>query len=179
MALAGVWRTEIPEEPEWVTWEHRSLGNTHCEYCSSLDGCWFSILAAPTWPLHLLCRCVVLPLPYSKVVSAATASSDYSKYNPYLFNVTGAYEHGKEKMLNSWGYTADDSVWLQKEIELQGIEKYIAGEYTLGKLDGYGQRINIRIKIPRKVGGGTASFVSGWLVHPGGHITLTTPWGGK
>ena len=33
-----------------------------------------------------------------------------------------------------WGYNIEDSEWLKAEIERQGREKYIAGEYKLGKL---------------------------------------------
>lgn len=60
-----------------------------------------------------------------------------------------------------------------------GWEKYIAGEYTLGKLNENGQRINIRVEIPRKDKEGTVSFITGWMVYPNGYIQLTTPYGGK
>ena len=35
------------------------------------------------------------------------------------------YDHNKEKLFNSWGYTIDDSKWLQNEIEKQALQKYI------------------------------------------------------
>lgn len=64
-------------------------------------------------------------------------------------------------------------------MERQAREKYIAGEYSLGKLNLYGQRINIVIEIPRKNGLGTVTFVSGWMVEPGEKLKLNTPYGGK
>ncbi|MFQ9950830.1 MAG: hypothetical protein ACLRV9_00720 [Clostridium sp.] len=81
--------------------------------------------------------------------------------------------------LKAWGYTVDDARWLQAEIEKQALEKYIAGEYTLGKLNKDGQRISVRIEIPRKNGGRMVSFLSGWMVYPNGSLRLTTPYGGK
>ena len=77
------------------------------------------------------------------------------------------------------GCTIDDAKWLQEEVERQAISKYVSGQYTLGRRDKNGQRINIRIELERKNGSGTVSFVSGWMVYPGGQIKLTTPYGGK
>jgi len=49
----------------------------------------------------------------------------------------------------------------------------------LGKLDIRGQRINIRVTIPRKDGSGDVSFITGWMVLPNGKLKLNTPYGGK
>jgi hypothetical protein len=113
------------------------------------------------------------------VLESAAAKSQYSKFVPYLFNTTGIYTHTKEKLFAQWGYTVEDAKWLQVEMERQALEKYLSGEYTLGKLNDKGQRISIRIEIPRKTGEGTVSFESGWMVYPNGLIQLTTPYGGK
>lgn len=64
-------------------------------------------------------------------------------------------------------------------MERQAREKYISGEYTLGKLNIFGQRTNIVIEIPRKDGSGTVTFTSGWMVEPNGKLKLNTPYGGK
>ena len=72
-----------------------------------------------------------------------------------------------------------DSEWLQEEIEKQGRQQYLLGNYELGKLNFQGQRISIRVTIPRKNGAGDVSFITGWMVKPGGKIKLTTPYGGK
>ena len=77
------------------------------------------------------------------------------------------------------GIYVEDARWLQAEIERQAREQYIAGDYTLGKLNWNGQRISIRVTIPRKDGTGDVSFITGWMVEPNGKLRLTTPYGGK
>lgn len=107
------------------------------------------------------------------------AYSDYSKFDPYLFDPHNFYKHGKNKAFESWGYSVADSLWFQQEIERQALKRYLSGQYTLGKLNAAGQRINIRIEIPRKNGEGTLSFITGWMILPNGRIKLNTPYGGK
>ena len=109
----------------------------------------------------------------------ASTVSDYRKFDPYLFNTNGLQTHNKEKLFTEWGYTVEDARWLQAKIERQAREKYIAGEYILGKLNWNGQRISIRITIPRKDGSGDVTFITGWMVEPNGKLRLTTPYGGK
>jgi anti-sigma-K factor RskA len=67
---------------------------------------------------------------------------------------------------------------LKNEFEKQAQEKYSAGDYTLGKLDVQGQRINIEILIERE-SKDAASFISGWMVRKKGFITNNTPLGGR
>ena len=64
-------------------------------------------------------------------------------------------------------------------MERQAREKYIIGDYVLGRLDVFGQRIKITIEIPKRTGEGTVSFISGWMVQPKGELKLNTPYGGK
>ena len=73
----------------------------------------------------------------------------------------------------------NDAMWLKTEMERQAREKYISGEYELGKLNRFGQRINIIIEIPRKDEEGMVSFTSGWMVKSNGELLLNTPYGGK
>ncbi len=82
-------------------------------------------------------------------------------------------------MFESWGYGKMDSQWLQQEFCRQAQEKYANGDFTLDRLDKYGQRINIEITLPRKDGKGEVTFMSGWMVYPDGLIKLTTPYGDK
>ena len=167
------------DTPQWVKWIHEATGISHCLECLQLDGCWFARDCAPMWPHHENCHCRLETIDYLIVLTNATSQSDYSKFDPYLFDPEDFYKHGKNKMFESWGYTIHDAQWLQREMEQQAREKYISGEYELGKLNAYGQRISIIIKIPNKAQGGTISFVSGWMVHPNGEISLNTPYGGK
>lgn len=167
------------EIPGWVQWTHHSEGKTHCEECLKLDGCWFLESNAPTWPHHPFCHCTLDPIDYAVVLVNAAAYSDYRKFDPYLLNTYGDYTHTKEKLFAQWGYTVADAHWLQAEMEKQAREKYMNGEYTLGKLNENGQRLSIRIEIPRKNGTGAVSYISEWMVHPNGKLRLTTPYGGK
>ena len=164
---------------DWVEWVHRSRGKTHCETCLKLDKCWFMNANKPELPQHPFCHCETMPIPYSRVLDEANAQSAYSKYDPYLFDTMDYYKHGKNKAFESWGYSVDDSAWLKKEIEKQALRKYVAGEYSLGKLNKDGQRISIRVEIPRKNESGNVSFITGWMVYPNGRIQLSTPYGGK
>lgn len=164
----------------WVEWKHISKGLTHCETCLTLDQCWFVTHAMPLLPQHPYCHCTTIPISTSQVRSSATAKSDYSKFDPYLFDPADFYQHGKRKMFESWGYNIADSQWLKAEIEKQGLEKYIAGQYTLHALKPTGQQINIIVEIPRKdKPEKTVTFTTGWKVYPKGHIQLVTPYGDK
>lgn len=176
---SGVWGEKTPEEPKWNIWVHRPLSNNHCPVCLALDMCWFLKKKTPKWPHHQYCHCILEDLPYDDVLKNARAQSAYSKFDPYLFNPKHEYPHTKEKLFESWGYTVVDAKWMQAEVEKQGLEKYINGEYELGKLDENGQRISIRVEIPRKNKPEKVSFITGWMVYPNGKIQLSTPYGGK
>lgn len=158
---------------------HRNLSDNHCEECLMLHECWFDKEKTPKWPHHPFCHCVLGNLSYNDVLTKSSANSAYSKFDPYLFDPNNFYKHGKNKAFESWGYSIMDSAWLKKEIEKQALEKYVSGDYMLGKLNQDGQRISIRVEIPRKDKAEAVSFVTGWMVYPNGHIKLTTPYGGK
>ncbi|MDD7245631.1 MAG: hypothetical protein SOV23_06925 [Eubacteriales bacterium] len=85
----------------------------------------------------------------------------------------------KKQLFELWGYYIMDSEYLRQEFIKQAKLAYSVGEYELGKLDKYGQRINIVIKLKRKNTNEYVLFVSGWMVYPNGKIALTTPYGGK
>ena len=169
----------IPTEPKWVKWIHRNLSPNHCSECLKLHNCWFAKESHPKHPHHTYCHCILEDIPYVNVMFNSSAESAYSKFDPYLFDPNNFYKHGKNKAFESWGYSVDDARWLQAEMERQAREKYISGEYTLGKLDIRGQRIDIRVTIPRKDGSGDVSFITGWMVLPNGKLKLNTPYGGK
>lgn len=109
----------------------------------------------------------------------ATAISAYEKFAKYALDPTNPRNKGKSLMFESWGYTVTDSEWLMNEYQKQARSKYIQGEYTLGVLNMHGQRISIRITLPRKNGTGTVTYTTGWIVEPSGRIRLVTPYGGK
>ncbi len=166
----------IPESLSWVQWTHHSEGKTHCEECLMLDGCWFLEGNAPPCPHHPFCHCTLESIDYAIVLANATANSSRSKFDVYLFNTEGKYKDDKADLFRLWGYSAEDIPWMKAEWERQALEKYISGDYKLNLLDKWGQRINIRIEIPRKDTGEMVSFMSGWMVYPNGKIQLATPY---
>ena len=165
--------------PQWVQWIHHDEGKTHCQECLMLDICYFSEDRHPPCPHHPFCHSTLELTDDTVVRMNAAAKSDYRKFDPYLFNTPGTYTHNKEKLFLTWGYSVEDAAWLQAEIERQALEKYLAGDYQLGKLSNDGQRISIRISIIRRDTGSTVSFITGWMVYPNGKIQLATPYGGK
>jgi hypothetical protein len=82
-------------------------------------------------------------------------------------------------LFESWGYSIIDSEELKNVIEKQARLSYSVGEYDLGKLNEYGQRINVVIELKRKNKEGSITFRSGWMVYPNGRIVLTTPYVAK
>lgn len=163
----------------WVKWVHHTEGESHCEECLMLDGCYFVTSQAPLCPHHPNCHCTLEPVDHEEILRRITAYSDYGKFDPYLFNTQGRHPHGKDKLFKTWGYTVEDAHWLQSEIERQAQEKYILGHYLLGRLNKDGQRISIRVELPRKNSEVMVSFLTGWRVYPDGKIKLTTPYGGQ
>ena len=67
---------------------------------------------------------------------------------------------------------------LQAEFIKQAQEKYVNGEYEIGRLNDFGQRIDIIIVLLTP-NGKLVSFKSGWMVYPDGQLKITTPYGGK
>lgn len=167
-----------PGLPEWNMWVHQNYGITHCKVCLALDRRWFKKEKTPKMK-HKLCHCVLEDVPYFDVLTKCTSNSAYGKFDPYLFDVHGEYKHGKDKLFKAWGYTVEDTMFLKAEMEKQGLENYVNGNYELGILNDKGQRISIRIEIARKDTGEMVSFLTGWMVYPNGHIQLITPYGGK
>ena len=177
--LKGLWGKSSSDAQDWVKWVHRNLSENHCPECLALDKCWFAGDKHPKHPHHPYCHCVLEDLPYETVLREAKADCPFQKFDPYLFDPTNFYEHGKQKMFESWGYSIEDSAYLRDEVEKQSLEKYKAGDYELGLLNKHGQRISIRVEIPRKNENETVSFITGWMIRPNGLIHLNTPYGAE
>ena len=110
------------EQPSWVQWTHHSEGKTHCEECLMLDGCWFQEENAPSCPHHPYCHCTLDTIPYAVVLMNTTSYSDYSKFDPYLFDPENTDRHGKNRAFESWGYSVSDSTWLKNQSENQSYD---------------------------------------------------------
>ena len=118
-------------------------------------------------------RCLIIP---KKNIIFET-ECPIEKFENYIFKPSN--NKSKKELFESWGYDILDSKWLQEEFCRQALDKYSSGEFTLNKLNEYGQRINIEIELPRKNGSGIVTFQSGWMVYPNGLIKLVTPYGEK
>lgn len=107
-----------------------------------------------------------------------SATANVRKFTDYIFK-PGA-DHGKNSVFSSLGYSATDSAVLASMWESQGAAKYAQGEFTLGKLDTYGQRINIEIELQGRAQaqGQTSYLRSGWMIQGDGSIKLNTPFSG-
>lgn len=112
------------------------------------------------------------------VLSRTSATVEVRKFSHYIF-APGA-DHGKDVVFTSLGYAAGDSVTLARMYQQQASRAFAKGEYTLGRLDQYGQRVNIEIALPgRGAASGNTSYVrSGWMIQPDGSIKLNTPFSG-
>jgi hypothetical protein len=60
------------------------------------------------------------------------------------------------------------------------LRSIAAGDFTLGKLDKYGQRITITIDLhgQGQAAGRSTQILSGWMIRGDGSITLNTPFTG-
>ena len=96
-----------------------------------------------------------------------------------LTQYTGNYDEFEVKRAEDIERRIKEYTLQQAEIERQGLEKYLAGDYQLGVLNDQGQHISIRVTIIRRDTGNVVSFETGWMARPNGRIQLATPYGGK
>ena len=110
--------------------------------------------------------------------AAEKAAANVRKFSEYIFK--DGVAPGKDVVFKNLGYTVDDSQMLINLYQEQAAAKYASGKYTLGKLDKFGQRINIEIEL-RGIGdatGKTSYIQSGWMIQADGSIKLNTPFAG-
>lgn len=180
----------IFEDSGWVKWIHdwtkpaytqqdklrsiavASLGK-HCAKCLNINGCCFPKNNMPEYPLHPNCHCRLVPISNINF----NAECPIEKFVDYIFDALKT--PSKKALFESWGYSKIDSKWLQEEFCRQAKEKYMNGNFEMGEINNYGQRISIEIILPRRDKEGTVKFISGWMVYPDGEIVNTTPYGGK
>lgn len=175
---------------KWVKWVHEGtkpaesnaekstnalIGalSKHCAKCLNLNGCCFVVGKCPPKPLHPGCHCYTVDIPAITVKSECPIE----KFTKYVFILSD--KNDKKQLFELWGYDIMDSKYLQQEFIKQAKLSYSVGDYELGLLNEYGQRINIAITLNRKDNNGQVTFRSGWMVYPNGKIVLTTPYGRK
>ena len=161
------------KEDDWIEWIAQP--NDWQDDCDKFNGCYFIVKQMPKYPQHPKCMCrlnkIAKPIPYI----TATATCDIRKFTEYVFS--DKYADGKKELFESWGYTIEDSEYLQQLYISQAIQKYYNGDYIFkGAGKQYG-RIEIVIDLPIK-DGGILKIKTGWSLYPKGEIKLSTPFSG-
>ena len=126
--------------------------------------------------LHPHCDCKLngIAKPNGKI----TANCPIEKFTEYIFSNKEKYIlNGKIQLFKGLGFSKADSEYLKTEFDVQAKQKYLNGDYEIGKLDEYGQRISITITV-NSATKQNIKLVTGWMVHPLGKITCNTPLGG-
>lgn len=174
----------------WVKWVHEGSkpaeNNTekianvvigaiskHCAMCLNLNGCCFVYDKKPGLPLHPNCHCKTINVSQPDIQTECPIE----KFTKYVF--VPSLVNDKKQLFELWGYDIMDSEYLQQEFITQARLAYLVGDYELGLLNEYGQRINVVITLKRKDKNEHVTFRSGWMVYPNGKIILTTPFGRK
>lgn len=174
----------------WVKWIHegtiRAYDNEdkkanilyaskskHCAKCLNMNGCCFPKNNMPNYPLHYNCHCWLMPVSNINFLAMSTDE----KFTINIFNPTEP--NGKIVLFESLGYDKMDYEILIDLYCKQAKEKYSRGNFVLGELDNFGQRINIMIALPSKDGSRIKYVKSAWMVYPDGEIKLITADGGK
>ena len=177
-------------DTSWVKWVHEGtkpaeinlekstnvlIGaiSKHCAKCLNLNGCCFVKEKCPSKPLHPNCHCYMIDIPSI----TAKAECPIEKFTKYVF--VPSLIDDKKQLFELWGYSIIDSDNLQQEFIKQAKLAYSVGDYELGLLNDFGQRIKIEITLKKKNKNEYVTFMSGWMVYPDGKIILTTPYGGK
>ncbi len=111
-------------------------------------------------------------------LKSVNVNADVRKFSEYIFKDGAA--PGKDVVYKNMGYGVKDSQALSNMYKEQAALKYAKGEYTLGKADSFGQRINIEIELPGigDAAGKTSYLKSGWMIKPDGSLSLNTPFSG-
>lgn len=174
----------------WVKWYHKGIPDEegdareqarnqaetqrHCKVCTVLSGDYFPSPNMPPYPQHPHCDCMLFSI--DKPASQAVASCAIEKFTKYVFLPENS--KGKTALFKDLGYTIEDSEYLKSEFEIQAKQKYLNGEYVLGKLNNYGQRITIEIKLKSAIKDDII-LKTGWMIRPLGYITCNTPLGDR
>ncbi len=121
---------------------------------------------------HCDCKLNGIAKPNEKI----TAVCPIEKFTGYIFSEKYA-DNGKLELFRDYfGFTKEDSEYLKMEFDVQAKQKYLNGDYEIGKLDEHGQRISITITV-ESAKKKNIKLITGWMVHPLGKIVCTTPLG--
>lgn len=182
---------QIFDSDSWIQFIHEGLlpaytsqekaknvieGNlsNHCAICRNINRCCFPKNNMPKYPLHPNCHCILVDIEKPQV----TVECPEEKFERYVFSPKYEYK-GKKKLFLEWGYDKINTEYLVEELTRQAKEKYASGDYTLGELNEYGQRITIVVSLEHRLEKRLVRFKTGWMVYPDGNIKNTTPFSGE
>ncbi len=161
------------KEDGWVQWKAQK--NDWYDNCDKFNECYFIVKQMPEYPQHIKCQCTLKKIDKPIPNITAKATCDIRKFTEYVFHETK--NKGKKALFESWGYTVDDSEYLQNLFTSQAIQKYCNGDYIYKGTNDYSVRIEIVIDISTK-DGRTLRIKSGWSLRSKGQINLATPFSG-
>ena len=155
---------------EWI-----AQPNDWQDDCDKFNGCYFIVKQMPKYPQHPNCQCrlekITKPIPYI----TANTTCDIRKFTKYVFDEEKS--KGKKELFESWGYTIEDSEYLQQLYISQAIKKYCDGEYQYAGLNDYAAKISITITLINQEG--VQQYVNTiWKLKGKGEIELITPYSG-
>ena len=161
------------KEDDWIEWIAQP--NDWQDDCDKFNGCYFIVKQMPKYPQHPNCQCrlekITKPIPYI----TANATCDINKFSGYLFS--DKYDDGKKELFESWGYTIEDSEYLQQLYISQAIKKYCDGEYQYAGVNDYAAKISITITLINQEG--VQQYVNTiWKLKGKGEIEFITPYSG-
>lgn len=161
------------KEDDWVEW--MAQPNDWQDDCDKFNGCYFIVKQMPKYPQHQNCRCqlkkIAKPIPYI----TANATCNIGKFTKYIFDEIN--NKGKKAIFEGFGYTIEDSEYLQRLYISQAIQKYCEGDYIFKGTNDYTVRIEIVIVLQTPLKG-TARIKTGWSLLKNGEIKLATPFSG-
>ena len=139
-----------------------------CALCVALNRTIFKKNNKPEY-FHPHCKCEWKQIELREV----TLDFPIEKITQYLL-----VHPSKSKLMNSWGYTMEDAQEIYNTIAENAKNQYLNGEYTLGRLNENGQRIEIKCILNGKKdkSGQTYRFITGWMVYPNGMLHNNTPY---
>ena len=140
---------------KWVKWVHKGTNHAknnlekmtnvikgenskHCARCLNLNGCCFVEEKCPVKPLHPNCHCYTVYIPHVEI----KAECFIEKFTKYVF--ISSTKNDKKQLFESWGYGIMDAEYLQQEFIKQAKLGYSVGDYELGQLNDFGQKISVK-----------------------------------
>ena len=169
----------------WIEWVHRgipdddgitrelvrkSIEERHCLVCTSMDACFYPRNNMPVLPQHEGCDCYVKTINYAKVKNLAQVNFPIGKLTNYIFNETNLNNKGKAKLFKLWGFSIEDSNYIQDSLSTQALKSYLRGDFVIKGNNGYGTLIKITVNLNGRTWG------TGWIVQPQGKIKNVTPY---